>query len=217
MPAPIPIRLSRSQRLRLTRVRRKSPSRREVDRATAILALSCGIPVGRAARVLGVTRRTISNWKRRFLRGERLGDRPRSGRPPKATPQVQELLVRRALSDPRDWGYAFVRWTSGRLSEYLARKTQVRLSPKWVRILLRRHGVVWRRTKRTTRNLSDPVSFERARKALRRLKRGCSSRTRGTSCGSATGSASTCSRPPRACIGSAGSPRKSRPPGRTSA
>src|ERR1043165_4672652 len=208
MPATAALRLTASQYSRLTRLRRRTRWRRVSDRATALLLLSEGQAVGSVARVMGVTRGTIFNWKRRWLGGQPLSDRPHPGARPKAAPEYRRLLVRTALGDPRRHGYAFTRWTAGRLSEYLARRTGVRISPKWVRVLLRRHGIVWRRTKRTTRNLQDPVAFRRAHGAIRRLKRGCLSQVPRTNSGSGMASASTFSLSRRACTGVAGRPRR---------
>jgi hypothetical protein len=79
------------------------------------------------------------------------------------------------------------------LAEYLFQKTGIRLTPHWVREQLRRKGFVWRRTKRTIRNLQDAKLKERAQKALRRLKKGLSAREPSTNSGSPMGFDSTLS------------------------
>lgn len=209
MSATTPLRLTPSEYSRLDALRRRTRCKRVWLRVTALFLLSGGQAVGRVAGALGVSRGTIFNWKKRWFKRQPLSDRPHPGARPRAGPEYQRLLVRIALEDPRRRGFVFARWTAPRLSEYLARKTGVRLSTKWVRVLLKRHGVVWRRTKRTTRNLQDPVAFRRAQRALWRLKRGVWSRTPRTSCGSETASDSISSRSPHRCTGAAAKPKRS--------
>ena len=158
-------------------------------RATALLMSARGVGGEEIAATLGVTRRTVTNirarWAELGLAG--LSDRPRAGRPPRAGKAYRAALRRTVRRDPRKLGYAFTRWTAPRLAAHLARQMGVPLTAKRVAALLREEGFVWRRTKRTLRNLQDPVEVERTRRLLARLKRGPSRRAPGSSCGSATG------------------------------
>jgi hypothetical protein len=52
--------------------------------------------------------------------------------------------------------FAFSCWTRARLTAYLQQRRQVNLSPMWIGELLDCHGVIWRRTQRTTQHLADP-------------------------------------------------------------
>lgn len=101
--------------------------------------------------------RTVHECRRRWRHSglEGLKDAPRPGRPPRADAAYIHLLVSAAQKDPRQLGFAFTRWTAPRLAEYLRRQTGVELSADWVGELLRTHGFVWRRAKRTTRHLAN--------------------------------------------------------------
>lgn len=185
MPVAVRIRLSTSEKRALLAQRHRAKSRRVVDRITAILMVAAGMAIGDIVHALGITRRTLTNWRQRWLRRKHFGfeDAPRSGRPPEVTARYVRELVRVVQRDPRECGYAFTRWTAPRLAEYLFQLTGVRVGAEWVSDLLRMHGFVWRKTKRTIRNLQNRAATKRARKALRRLKKGLSIRTRTTSCG----------------------------------
>jgi len=76
----------------------------------------------------------IARWWRMSVQGVRavlhrfnaeglasLGDKPRGGRPAKATEQYVALLKAAVQTTPRDLGYPFSSWTLERLREYLGR------------------------------------------------------------------------------------------------
>jgi transposase len=140
------------------------------------------------AEILGVTARTVQNTRSRW-RGESftgLYDAPRSGTPPKATSAYHRLLMQTVVKDPRDLGFAFSRWTCPRLAEYLRQKTTIELTAGWVGELLHTFGFVWRKSKRTIRNLQDPKQYALAAKRLKRLKKGACGETPITNFGLAT-------------------------------
>lgn len=174
MSSPLIVRLTRSQRKFLRRQRRRAKSGRTRDRITAILLLAAGVPAFKVLESLSVTRSTLLRWKQRWLTRRFFGfeDAERSGRPPKATPRYVKAMLRLLPRDPREFGYAFTRWTAPRLAQYLGETTGIWLTPAWVSELLRQHGIVWRKTKRTIRNLQNRAATKRAQKALRRLKKG---------------------------------------------
>lgn len=144
------------------------------------------------ATTLGSTARTVvrvrARWRSHGLAS--LDDRSRPGRPPCVTAEMADVLARVAEEDPRRHGYAFVRWTAPRLTAHLTRTTGVKVSSRWVAVLLRERDLVWRRSKRTIRNLQDPAAMARARRTLRELKKRHPSPSRPSNCGSAMGSAS---------------------------
>lgn len=169
----------------------KSPdiSARERLRALSVLLSAAGQGGESIGAILGTTRRTVTQARTRWRRGGLLAlrDVVPPGRPPKATKAYMRRLLHLATSDPRKLGYAFVRWTAPRLAAQMAKETGVRLSAGWVVTLLRTRCLVWRRTKRTIRNLQEPAAVAKAQRRLRRLKRGLLSPTPSMSCGSATG------------------------------
>jgi len=174
MPGELQITCSREEKEALLRQRRTSSSERVWNRATALLLVTSGIPVSQILASLGISRRTLTNWKQRWLKRRHFGlnDATRHGRPPRVSKVFMRLLIRAVRQDPRRWGYAFTRWTAPRLSELLDERTGIRVTPAWISELLRRKGFVWRKTKRTLRNLQDPVATQRAWKAIKGLKKG---------------------------------------------
>jgi transposase len=126
-------------------------------RATIVLWSAQGQSASSIARTLGVTSRMVYSCRRRWrLHGVAgLADAPRTGRPPRVTATYLKVLLETVDTDPRQLGFAFARWTCARLAAYLQQRTQVALSDWWVGELLRCHGYVWRRAKRTTQHLAD--------------------------------------------------------------
>lgn len=171
---PVRLHVTPSQRRRLNALVDAGGTPPTVRRRALIVLLSAAGESGATiSTALGVTRRTISNTRVRWRRGalESLLDAPRAGRPPRAGPEYVARLLVAVVSDPRSFGYAFTRWTAPRLAAYLEATTGTRLSAAAIAALLRRHGFVWRRTKRTIRNLRDEGAVKRARRALQRLKK----------------------------------------------
>jgi transposase len=171
-------------------------SPRERLRGLTILLSALGHSGDSIAAVLGTTRRTVTQartrWRRAGLQG--LKDVSPPGRPPLADASYIRRLIRVALSDPRKHRYVFTRWTAPRLAAHMAKVTKVDLSPGWVALLLRNRGLVWRRTKRTIRNLQDPEAVAKTQRRLRRLKKKPCVQMPTLNCGLVTESDSTCCR-----------------------
>ena len=178
MPVRIEVHLTSSERRGLQRQRRTVKSAKVRDRITAVLMLAAGALTSDIMEALSISRATLANWRNRWLKRRSFGleDGIHPGRPARADARYIRAMVTAVRKDPRDLGYAFTRWTAPRLSEYLRETTGVRLTSQWVTELLRMHGFVWRKTKRTIRNLQNPGATQRAQKALRRLKKGVSIR-----------------------------------------
>ena len=198
MPAPIEIAFSTSDKKALLQQRSEAKTLRSWNRATALLLLAAGVSAVEILQSLGISRNTLVNWKRRWVRQKHFGldDAPREGRPPRMSSKHLRLLLRAVRRDPRHLGYAFARWTAPRLAEYVAQESNVRVTPAWISELLRRNGFVWRRTKRTMRNLQDRSATEKAWRALQRLKKGLWSPALNSSSGSPMASASNFFRSP---------------------
>lgn len=183
------VRVTAAQRRRLQAIVRGGDDGGKARlRATVILMSADGHGGEQIAATLGVTRRTVTNirtrWRQHRLAG--LADRPRSGRPALASAAYRAELRRVVEQDPRSFGYAFARWTAPRLAAHLARVLSIRLSGSQVLRLLRRDDFVWRRTKRTLRNLQDPAEVAQAQTMLEGLKRRVFRGAVGTNSGSPT-------------------------------
>jgi transposase len=170
------IQLTNSEREQLRRFLRGSAERGAAMRATAVLLSGNGMNCQEVAAILGMTDREVRKCRQRWREDGVSGmhEAPRSGRPALADAGFIRLLVRTAKKDPRKMGYAFSRWTTPRLSTFLAQKTGVKLSPHYLSTLLRMHGYTWGKAKRTTRNLADPkekkTRREMAQEAAKRLE-----------------------------------------------
>ncbi len=188
-----PIRLTRSERRELRRVWRSSAEGvRSRSRAWIVLLSEAGHGAERIARLVDCSVRAVrsvrSRWRSRGIDG--LRDLPRSGRPPRVSSAYRAKLLSAVEKDPRALGFAFSRWTAPRLAEHLREQTGIVVTAQWLAELLRTHGYVWRRTKRTLRNLQDPAAVKRAARRIRRLKRGLWRQALTSNSGSATASTS---------------------------
>ena len=193
MPSVIDISFSKADKKALLLQRRTASSMRVWNRATGLLLAAAGVAISEILRSLGISRKTLENWKRRWLSRRHFGleDAPREGRPPRMSKPQVRVLLQAVRKDPRQLGFAFSRWTAPRLAEYVVVRTGVKVTPAWITELLRRNGFVWRRTKRTMRNLQNRPNTEKAWRALQRLKKGLWSPALGLSSGSPMESASS--------------------------
>ena len=73
------------------------------SRAHSLLLSSAGTPIQTIAKISQVHRATVSAWIKKWERhgAQSLHDHPRSGRPPKLTPDEQELAKNYIKEDPR--------------------------------------------------------------------------------------------------------------------
>ena len=92
---PIKIELTRDDRANLEqRARSYAVAHRDVVRAQTVLSLADGMSVSAVARRVGLERRIVCKWANRFTR-EGIGgldDAPRSGRPPRFSPDRRDAL-----------------------------------------------------------------------------------------------------------------------------
>jgi transposase len=98
---------------------------------------------------LGCSLRTISHW---FTHGdpddlESFRDGRGAGNHAKATPEYITLLLEAVEKEPTEFGYEFGRWTAQRLSEHLAKETEIMLSSSQVKRLLKKKGYryIWQK------------------------------------------------------------------------
>jgi transposase len=124
-----------------------------------------------------------------------LPDKPRPGRPPKATDEYVRLLKEAVATSPRDMGYPFSSWTTARLREHLARRCRVILHPDYLARLMARHGIVYRRPRHVMGHLQDPKEYNEKKELIEFLKK---TRLRGgttSTCSSSTSVKFTSTRP----------------------
>jgi len=101
-----------------------------------------------------------------------LGERPRSGRPPRVTGAYRRELRRALRVGPQACGYVFTVWSIARLAQHLQQVTGIALSVNGLRRVVRAEGFAIGRPKHTLKNKRDEQEYRRARRRLERLKRG---------------------------------------------
>ncbi len=143
-------RLTAAQAKGLKAFLRKPPGERARRRAQAIWFSSQGQPIGKIARLLSVSERSVqswlSAWRQEGLSG--LRDKPIPGRSPSLNPDQAAEMVEVTRQSPATVGLEGHTWNCRLLSEWVDDTFHVRLSDEWVRRLMIRHGMRFRRPKR---------------------------------------------------------------------
>lgn len=175
MSAPKYVRpLSKSEMAEIGKLIRKGADARVVRRAQMVRLSSRGKKCGEIAELMGFTvptvHRAIDEFNARGVDG--LPDRPRSGRPPKATEGYVACLKKAVRTSPVELGYVFASWTLSRLREHLARKCGVVLHPGYLSRLMAKHGIVYRRPRHVMAHLRDQQEYDEKKAFLEFLKKG---------------------------------------------
>jgi len=149
-----------------------------------ILQSSQGIKVSAIASTWDTTIQTVLKTIHRFNAEGlvSLADKPRSGRPTKATDQYVEVLKEAVQKSPRDLGYPFSSWTLERLREHVGHQTGVLLNPRYLSSLMGKHGIVYRRPKHLMAHLRDPQEYDEKKAILEFLKKTQSRRRPNSNC-----------------------------------
>jgi len=173
MSKPVFIRkLTKSEQSKLTQLVHSNQDGRIVRRGQIIRLSSQGKKAAEIAQLWAITIPTVLQTIYRFnaegLKG--LVDKPRRGRPAKATDQYVALLKEAVQTSPRDLGYPFSSWTLNRLREYLGRQTGKLLNPRYLSQLMAKHGIVYRRPKHVMAHLRDPKDYNEKKALLEFLK-----------------------------------------------
>lgn len=165
--------LKKAEWSELSRLLHSREDGRVVRRAQMILRSSQGIKVPAIASAWDTTIRTVLKTIHRFnVEGPgSLTDKPRSGRPTKATDQYVDVLKQAVQKSPRDLGYPFSSWALERLCEYVGHQTGVLLNPRYLSSLMGKHGIVYRRPKHLMAHLRDPQEYDEKKAILEFLKK----------------------------------------------
>ncbi|MCP5091362.1 MAG: helix-turn-helix domain-containing protein [Gammaproteobacteria bacterium] len=137
--------LSTAERSDLERtVRASSTAQSLALRARMILALASGLSITETAEQLGVWRKTVSQWRRRWLTlsgsaRERLSDEPRSGGPCRISAEEKCAIIALACKKPKDFGLPLSHWSASDLAREALQQNLVNsLSPRTAGRLLKR-------------------------------------------------------------------------------
>lgn len=152
----------------------KHDKRPEVrHRAMGLRLLHEGKSPKEVAALTGVSQPTVYDWHHRWQKEgvEGLANRPKSGRPAKATDSYVKQLEEAVEQDPQGLGYSFSIWTAERLRLHLKAKTGIELKPTQFKALLKENDFVYRRPKHDLGNLQDENARQAAEEWLEELKK----------------------------------------------
>lgn len=143
------------------------------QRAIAIRLLHRGQHPEQVAEVVMVSANTVWTWHRRYRREGLAGlqDKPKSGRPTKASTDYVTELERLLETEPASLGLPYTVWTINRLRLYLAEQTSILLSYTRFRALLAKLDYRWKQPKHDLGHLQDPTAQESMRELLDWLKK----------------------------------------------
>jgi transposase len=143
------------------------------QRATVIRLLHLGHKPEAVAEQQMVSVPTIYNWHRLWreqgIAG--LANKPKTGRPSKATDEYCRKLEEILEKEPSEFGYRFAIWTSDRLRAHLEKETGILLSESRFRALLKKKGYRYRRPKYDLSHLRDEKAKKKAEKLLEEMKK----------------------------------------------
>jgi len=133
-------------------------------RAHSLLLSSQGLTIEEITKIYPVDRDTVSTWIRTWEHDgpASLHDTPRSGRPPKLTPDEQTLAIAYIKDEPR---------SLTQVVERLTQKTAKRLSMSSLKRLAKRARLRWKRVRKSLKSLRDPVAFARGQRELEALQK----------------------------------------------
>ena len=156
--------LTDEHRALLEKTMKEDPAFRARSRAHSLLLSAGGTPIQTIAETYQVHRVTVSAWIKKWEQhgAQSLHDQPRSGRPPKLTPDEQELAKSYIKEEPR---------SLKQVVERLANKTAKRLSLSSLKRLAKRARLRWKRVRKSLKSLRDPEAFDRCKRALEALQK----------------------------------------------
>jgi transposase len=156
--------LTDAQRELLEKTMKEDTAFRARSRAHSLLLSAGSTPIQTIAKTYQVHRVTVSAWIKKWEQhgAQSLHDQPRSGRPPKLTPDEQDLAKHYIKEAPR---------SLKQVVERLANKTAKRLSISSLKRLAKRARLRWKRVRKSLKSLRDPEAFDRCKRALEALQK----------------------------------------------
>src|SRR5919205_1813114 len=106
--------------------------------AQAVREVVAGHPINAVSEAFHLANSALRKWVQRFAQHgpQGLVDRPRSGRPPKVTCELEQHLNRLVDQDPLQHGSRSSQWSCRELAPVLARETGSHLGRESVREIL---------------------------------------------------------------------------------
>ncbi len=156
--------LTDEQRKGLEKTMKHDVSARARARAHSLLLSARRVVINDIATMYQVGRDTVSSWIKKWEhQGEAsLHDQPRSGRPPKLTPEEHALALQYLKEDPR---------SLKQVAERVWSKTDKRLSISSLKRLAKRARLRWKRVRKSLKSLRDPEAFAKCKRELEALQK----------------------------------------------
>lgn len=167
------IKLTEKQWNELDNLRFTTPCADVFRNCLIILMSNSHDTIATIARHLGCGTDTVVRIRRLYRRGgvKALYPIKPPGRPSRANPEFLHQMREAVKTNPLTLGYGFSTWSAGRLAEHLAKVTGIRFSSDQIIRLLHRHGFSVHRPKHTLKGKRNEIAYEKAKKALIRLKK----------------------------------------------
>jgi len=119
---------------------KQTKAARVFRRAQAVREVVAGHHINAVSEAFHLANSALRKWVQRFAQHgpQGLVDRPRSGRPPKVTCELEQPLKRLVEQDPLEHGALHSQWSWRELATVLARETGVQLGRESVRGVLKK-------------------------------------------------------------------------------
>ena len=119
---------------------KQTKAARVFRRAQAVREVVAGHHINAVSEAFHVANSALRKWVQRFAQEgpQGLRDRPRSGRPPKLTCELEQHLRRLVEQDPLEHGSLHSQWSCRELATVFARETRVPLGRESVRCVLKK-------------------------------------------------------------------------------
>src|SRR5215471_9885081 len=156
--------LTEEQHELLEKTMKDDASFRARTRAHSLLLSSQGTTIKEIAKTYQVDRDTVSSWLKKWEHhgAQSLHDQPRSGRPPKLTPDEQVIAQHYIKEEPR---------SLQSVVERLSQKTAKRLSISSLKRLAKKARLRWKRVRKSLKSLRDPEEFTQCQRELEALQK----------------------------------------------
>ncbi len=119
---------------------KQTKATRVFRRAQAVREVAAGQTVKAVSATFYFTNSALRKWVQRFAHEGTVGlmDRPRSGRAPKLTCELEAHLNRLVDQDPLTYGSVYSQWSCHELAQVMAQQTSVELGRETIRLALKK-------------------------------------------------------------------------------
>ena len=119
---------------------KQAKATRVFRRAQAVREGTAGQTLKAVSETFHFTNSALRTWVQRFAHEGTVGlmDRPRSGRPPKLTCELEAHLNRLVDQDPLTSGSVYSQWSCPELAQVMAQQTGVELGRETIRLALKK-------------------------------------------------------------------------------